>query len=75
MFHLYRIYNLQPVIHENLRPEKPQTTLSSGNAENEEEDDIGGQSGDDVLEEEEYPELVSLPLLVGTFYLTTLTMS
>lgn len=24
MFHLYRIYNLQPVKHENLRPEKPQ---------------------------------------------------
>ncbi len=23
MFHLYRIYNLRPVIHENLRPEKP----------------------------------------------------
>lgn len=23
MFHLYRIYNLHPVIHENLRPEKP----------------------------------------------------
>lgn len=23
MLHLYRIYNLHPVIHENLRPEKP----------------------------------------------------
>ena len=23
MLHLYRIYNLHPVIHDNLRPEKP----------------------------------------------------
>lgn len=36
MFHLYRIYDLQPVVHENLRPEKPQAVLN-GVAEDDEE--------------------------------------
>ena len=46
VFHLYRIYNLQPVKYENLRPEKPQVHLSSGAVEREDEDESGEGQAD-----------------------------
>lgn len=53
MFHLYRIYGLEPVIHENLRPEKPpkpfvrgkgRVLVGDGDADGEDQD------GEDVAE-------------------------
>ncbi|RPD75940.1 UV-endonuclease UvdE [Lentinus tigrinus ALCF2SS1-7] len=41
VFHLYRVYNLHPVIHENLRPEKPPRPFPRAN----QGDDVDAENG------------------------------
>lgn len=47
MFHLYRIYDLEPVIHENLRPEKPPRPFVRGKNRSEDQaEEEDGMEGD-----------------------------
>ena len=48
---LYRIYNLHPVIYENLRPEKPPKPFVRGNGGGEE----GEEGGEELVDEEGNP--------------------
>lgn len=49
MFHLYRIYNLHPVKHDNLRPEKPQV---ASRAVGDSEEDVGEEAEASVADAE-----------------------
>lgn len=50
MFHLYRLYGLEEVIYENLRPEKPAKPFVRGAGSRARANSVDEDDGDDVAE-------------------------